>query len=143
MAHLYIGLENIALTAPQRQTLAAALGALGPVNDPQPARRNHRRVRSDGAAIIFEAAFADDDLTVAKLRGYLANVFGVPVAQISATTAQQTFGVLPSPVVTLSYQATARLRIALFGGTSATWTQSRVECAAYLAANAAAWGGNE
>ena len=138
--HGYMGMINLALTAPQRQTLAQALAALGPADDPQPARRNHRRVRPDNDAVIFEAAFDEADLTVAKLRGYLANVFDVPVAQISANTTQQTFSNLQSPIVTLSYQGTQRLRVALFGGTAATWAQSRAEALAYLVANAAAWG---
>jgi hypothetical protein len=140
MIRLYIGLENIALTGSQKQTLIAALAALGPASDPQPSHLNHRRVRLDGDAVIFEAAFGDNDLTVAALRQYVANVFGVPVAQVTSSTANQTFAVLPTPIVTLSYQATQRLRVALFGGTSATWAQSRTEVAAYLAANAATWG---
>jgi hypothetical protein len=140
MIHLYIGLENIALTAPQKQTLIAALAALGPASDPQPSHRNHRRVRLDGDAVIFEAAFGDNDLTVSALRQYVADVFGVPVAQVTSATANQTFASIPSPIVTLTYQAVARLRVALFGGTSATWVQSAVEVRAYLAANAAAWG---
>lgn len=138
--HGYIGLESIALTAPQLATLVAALRALGPASDPSPARLNHSRVRLDGEAVIFECAFADTDLTVATLRGYLANVFGVAVAQITANTTQQTFATLPSPIVTLTYQAAQRMRVALFGGTTATHAESAIEARAYLSANAAAWG---
>ena len=141
MWHGYIGIESLSLTGPQKATLVAALAALGPAADSSPARLNHRRTRLDGDAAIFEAAFGDTDLTVANLRQYLANVFGVAVAQVTAATTQQTFSVLPTPIVTLTYQATARLRVALFGGTAATRQQSRDECAAYLAANAAAWEG--
>lgn len=136
----YCGLENIALTAPQKQTLIDALSALGPGTSSSPARLNHRRVRLDNDAVIFEALFGDSDLTTANLRQYLANVFGVAVGQISAATVQQTFSVLPTPIVTLTFSAVARIRVALFGGTAATHEESRVEVLAYLAANAAAWG---
>lgn len=137
--HQYIGLENIALTAPQKATLITALAALGPAADSSPARLNHRRVRLDGDAVIFEASFGDNDLTVAALKQYLANVFGVAVGQIANANTSQTFAVLPTPIVTLAYQSVNRLRVALFGGTGATHEQSRVECIAYLAANAAQW----
>lgn len=136
----YFGIENIALTAPQKATLVQALQALGPLSDPQPAELMHWRVRLDNDAVIFRARFQDGALTVANLRNYLANVFGVPVAQVSAATTQQTFAARPSPIVTLSYQATPRLRVALFGGTTATTAESNSEVLAYLAANAAAWG---
>lgn len=136
----YFGIENIALTAPQKATLVSALRALGPSDDPQPAELMHWRVRLDSDAVIFRARFQDGALTVANLRQFLATTFGVPVAQVSAATTQQTFAVRPSPIVTLSYQATPRLRVALFGGTTATTAESNSEVLAYLAANAAAWG---
>ncbi len=138
--HSYIGLENLALTAPQKTTLVQALASLGPASDPQPCNRNHRRVRTDQDAVIFEALFQDSDLTTLALRQYLANVFGVALANVTAATTSQTFLTLPSPIITLTYQATARLRFVLFGGVGATWQQSRAETAAYLAANAVAWG---
>ena len=100
----------------------------------------HWRVRLDNDAVIFRARFQDGALTVANLRQFLATTFGVPVAQVSAATTQQTFAVRPSPIVTMSYQATPRLRVALFGGTTATTAESNSEVLAYLAANAAAWG---
>jgi len=136
----YFGIENIALTAPQKATLVAALQALGPSDDPQPAELIHSRTRLDNDAVIFRARFQDGALTVANLRQFLAATFGVPVAHVSAATTQQTFAVRPSPIVTLSYQATPRLRVALFGGTTATTAESNSEVLAYLAANAAAWG---
>lgn len=140
MQHVYIGLENIALTGPQKTTLINTLAALGPAQNSSPARLNHRRTRLDNDAVIFEAGFGDNDLTVANLRQYLANVFSVSVAQITANTTSQTFATIASPIVALTYQATQRMRVALFGGTTATREQSRIEALAYLAANAAAWG---
>lgn len=139
MIHLYCGLENINLTGPQKATLIAALTALGPASDSYPVRLNHRRVRLDNDAVLFEAAFGDNDLTTLNLRQFLANVFSVPLAQVTANTASQTFATLPTPIVTIVFAAINRVRFALFGGLSATHEQSRVECAAYLAANLALW----
>lgn len=140
MISTYFAIENIALTSPQRQTLITALQALGPSSDPQPAELMHRRVRIDGDAVLFRARFQDNDLTTANLRQFLANAFGVAVAQITATNNPQTFAVLPSPVLTMTFAAVQRMRFVLFGGLGATVAQSNAEVLAYLAANAVAWG---
>ena len=140
MISTYFGIENLALTAPQKATLVAALQALGPSSDPQPAELMHWRVRLDNDAVIFRARFQDGDLTTANLRQFLANAFSVPVAQISQVTTSTTFLTLPSPIVTMTYQAIQRMRFVLFGGLAATTQQSNAEVLAYLAANAAAWG---
>lgn len=140
MVSTYFAIENIALTGPQKGTLVAALQALGPTSDPQPAELMHWRVRLDNDAVIFRARFQDGDLTTGNLRQFLANTFSVPVAQITANVGSTTFLSLPSPVVTMTYQAIQRLRFVLFGGLAATTLQSNAEVVAYLIANAAAWG---
>lgn len=140
MISTFIGVENIALTNPQRATLVAALQALGPSSDPQPAELMHWRIRLDNNAAIFRARFQDGDLTTNNLRQFIANVFAVALAQVTNTNTSATFLTLPSPIVTLTYQATARLRFVLFGGLGATVAQSNAEVVAYLIANAAAWG---
>ena len=138
--HVYIGLENIALTAPQKTTLIDALKVLGPAADGQPARLNHRRVRLDQDAVLFECFFGDNDLTIANLRQYLANVFGVNVTLITHTLTSQSFGGGTTAIVTLVYLSTNRLRFALFGGQGASRVQSYAEVLGYLATNAVAWG---
>jgi hypothetical protein len=140
MISTYFGIENMALTAPQKQTLVAALQTLGPSSDPQPAELMHWRVRLDGDAVIFRARFQDGDLTTANLRQFLANAFGVAVTQISAATTSTTFRALPSPILTMTFAAVQRMRFVLFGGLSATVQQSNDEVIAYLIANASAWG---
>lgn len=130
----YFAVENLTLTAPQQQTLVDALKQLGP-DHPNPAYRNHWRVRLDNAAVIFEAQFEDDNFTAAALRQRLATIFGVPVAQVTSTTSNPAVGTL----LTLSYQATPRLRCLIFGGASATYDDSKAAAQAYLATNAAAW----
>jgi len=141
MSRLYVGLENIALTNPQRATLVAALQQLGFNNtDPQPCNRNHRRVRLDNDAVIFEANFTDNDWTIANARQYLADVFGVDVSLITNNNSTQSYGGGTTLIVTLAYQAANRMRFALFGGANATYAQSQTEARGYLATNAAAWG---
>ena len=137
----YFGIENIALTAPQKATLVAALQTLGIDNQaPQPSDRNHWRVRLDGNAVIFCAAFDDSTITVAAFQQYLATIFSVPVGSITTSTITPTFKVIPSAVVTFTYASTDYLRVCLFGGLAASRDQSNVEVLGYLYQNAAAWG---
>jgi uncharacterized membrane protein len=136
----YIGIENIALTAPQKAALVAALQALGPSSDNSPAELMHWRVRLDNDAAIYRARFQDGDLTTLNLRQFIANVFSVAVVNVTAGTTSTTFLTLPSPIITLTYLAVARLRFVLFGGLAATTAQSNAEVVAYLKANAVAWG---
>jgi hypothetical protein len=120
MAHVYMGIENIALTNPQRATLVTALQSLGPIEAANPSHRNHWRVRTDNNAVIFEALFGDNDLTVNAVKGYLANVFSVPVGDVSHVLTDTAYG----PLLTLSYAATSRLRVILFGGATPTYAES-------------------
>jgi hypothetical protein len=137
---LFFGIENTALTAPQKATLIAALNALGPSSDPQPAELLHSRVRLDNDAVIYRARFQDNDLTTTNLRQFLANVFAIPLTSVSAVVTSTTFLTLPSPIITMTVAATQRMRFVLFGGLGATTQQSNAECVAYLIANAVAWG---
>lgn len=140
MISVYFGIENIALTGPQKATLIAALNALGPSSDPQPAELLHRRTRTDNDAVIYRARFQDNDLTTVNLRQFLANVFSLSLASISAVTTNTTFLTVPSPVITMTVAAVDRMRFVLFGGLAATTAQSNAEVVAYLKANAVAWG---
>lgn len=133
--HHYIGIENLALNATQRATLIDALKALGPASDPQPARLNHWRTRLDGRAIILEALFDEDNLTVAKFKDRLAAIFGVDPASVGDVSASTAYG----PAVTFSRGGTDYIRFLLFGGAGAAWRESGDACRAYLAANAAEW----
>jgi len=142
-AHVYLGMLNVALTDPQKTQLVAALNELGPANDPQPAHLNHRRIRTDNNAVIYEALFDEDTISIDSVKTYLANIFGVNPTNITHSVAFQTFSTIQTAIVTFSYSSTARLRIAFFGkgnGGWPTWEQSREEARAYIAANAAAWG---
>ena len=137
--HGYFGIENLALDAEQRATLVAALRALWPGSHPQPACLNHWRTRLDGDAAIFEALFDTDHLTVDAFKTRLAAVFGVDPATIDHSLTSQVFHSLPTPIATFSRAGTDYLRMALFGGLSATWLESGDEARAYLALYSDQW----
>jgi hypothetical protein len=136
--HIYFGIENLAMTTPQRQTLLTALQTIGVApNDPQPARREHWRVRLDNEAAIFEALFDEAHLTVAAMRTRLATLFGIASTSITPRTEQDAYGLL----ATFAVGGTDRMRLIAFGynGGWPAWETSRQAVLAYLKANSAAW----
>ena len=137
--HGYMGIENLNLNASQRQTLVAALRALGPQTHPQPACLNHWCTSLDGQAAIFEALFNTDHLTVAAFKNRLAAIFDVDPETITSSLQTHTWDSRPTPIVTFSRAGTDYLRFALFGGPDATWSQSGQEARAYIAVNLERW----
>ena len=137
--HGYIGVENLNLNTSQRQILIDEIKALGPTSDPQPARLNHWRTRLDNQAAIFEANFNENNLTINKFKQRLGTIFGVDPATINHSTVQPTYATRKTPVVTFARSGTDYVRFAAFGGTAATWPQSRVETVAFLIANSDDW----
>lgn len=137
--HCYYGLESLALTNPQRATLVSGLQSLGQANSGgNPAQRNHWRIRPDNNAVIFEALFDEDTLTIAAIKARLGSIFSVNVSQISHSTNQHaTYGL----IVTFTYLAVNRIRSVAFGynGGWPSTAVSRNAALAYLAANAAEW----
>lgn len=134
--NLYFYIENLNLTAGQKQTLVDQLRAIGRRDaDANPHNHNHWRVRLDGDAVIFEGWFDDANLTAVGVRNRLAAIFSVAQTAITYTTTQTAYG----PVVTYTYNAQQKLRCGVFGGLAATWAQSHAAVLAFLAANAAAW----
>lgn len=135
---VYIGIENISLSASLKNAMVAALRALGPQSDeddPQPAHINHWRVRNDGQAAIIEALFPDGSVTVASIRGFLADVFSVDPGTIGDSVTSTAYG----PLVTYSHSGTDYIRFVQFGGVDPTWEQSRQAVLEYLAANSEDW----
>ena len=137
--HGYFAIEDLNLNDTQRQTLIAALRALGLSSHPMPACLTHWRTRLDNQAAIFEALFNTDHLTVDAFKTRLALIFDVDPATIDYSFAVHTFETLPTPVATFSRTGTDYLRMALFGGLTATWLQSGTETRAYLALYAGQW----
>jgi len=130
----YFGIENLALNDAQRAELVAALRALGPSSDPQPARLNHWRTRPDAQAAIFEALFNKDHITIQTFKNRLGAIFNVDPATINHAIAFHTFATLPTAVVTFSRGGTNYLRVAFFGYDGAywpTWDESGDEARAY------------
>ena len=140
MWHGYFAIEDLNLAGTQRDTLIAALKALGPSTHPSPACLNHWRTRLDGDAAIFEALFDDAALTVDAFKARLGAIFDVDPATIDHTLNLFHFGDGDTPVAVFSRTGTDYLRMALFGGPHATWTESGDECRAYLALYSEQWG---
>lgn len=130
----YLAIENAGLTGAQRDTFIDALKQLGPQSHPSPACLCHWRVRLDNEAVIFEALFNKDSLTVDAFRNKLANIFDIDPSTITDSVQQTQYG----PLVTFA-RSGDRLRFLLFGGINATWIESGDACRAYLAANRDEW----
>lgn len=138
-SHVYLGIENVALTNAQRNTLVSQLQQLGTANtDGNPSHRNHWRVRPDNQAVLFEAVFDENTVTIAAIAQRLADIFGIAVGSIATATQQTQYGLL----VTYSRGGTPRLRSIAFGYNNGWPAYSISQAAAlqYLADNAAAWG---
>lgn len=133
--HGYIAVEDMALTEDQRAAVVATFRDLGPTSDRNPAHLNARRVSLDGTKAIFEALFNEDHLTVNNVRQFLANAVDVNPDVIDAAVTQTARG----PVVTYGAGGTDRMRFLLFGGTGATWEESRQQVLTYLRNNIAEW----
>lgn len=137
--HVYIGIENLALTNPQRATLVQGIQALGANNASfNPALRNHWRIRLDNDAAIFEALFDSDTISIQATKNRLAAIFEVDPATITTNTQAIAYGLL----ITYTRNSTNYLRLLLFGwnGEFPTYAESHAAVLAYLSANAAAWG---
>ncbi len=128
----YFYIEDLGLTAQQRQTLVDVLKAWGLRNgSPHPHERNHWRVRPDAKALIFEAVFDADNMTVLWVRTKLAEIFSVPLANVTATTTSTEYG----PLLTFRYNNVDRLRMGIFAGLASSWQQSWSAAIHFLADN--------
>jgi len=131
----YLGVEDVNLTQEQRLEVNAAFAALGPTNDPQPSKNNHRRLSLDGSKAVYEAEFLKSNLTEEKVVEYLAEAVRVSPSLISSETSIIGKGAL----VVLSAGGVARMRMLVFGGRSATWDQSRIQAKSYIQENLEEW----
>jgi hypothetical protein len=138
MSTQYYGIEDLGMTAAQRQTLITALKDLGDNQSKYPNHRNHWRVRPDNQAVIFEGKFNDADWTVESIKNKLANIFNVDPATVGDSQQSTQYG----PVVTYS-RAGDKLRLIAFGGLLASWKDSHDQVLTYLANNHDEWEENE
>lgn len=134
MSTQYYGIEDLGMTAAQRQTLIAALQALGDNQSKYPNHRNHWKVRLDNLAVIFEGKFNDADWTVNSLKNKLANIFNVDPSTVGDSQQSTQYG----PMVTFS-RSGDKLRMIAFGGLLASWAESHDQVLSYLAANKEDW----
>lgn len=140
MSRCYFGIENLGLNATQKSTLVEALKKLGPAYHDQPAYLCHWRIRPDNEAVIFEADFDMDSISLSAFKNRLANIFNVPVGNINHTLSNVSFSEgNTTAVLTLKYNTTNKLRVALFGGVNPTWENSHEEVLGYIQANISLW----
>ncbi len=135
MSRQYYGIEDLGLTANQRVTLVESLKQLGKNQSPYPNRRNHRRLRNDSKAIIFEGEFNDQDWAVVMIKSRLAAVFNVSPTTIDSSTTLSIYG----PIVRFA-RGGDKLRLIAFGGLLASWEESHDAVLEYLENNKADWG---
>ena len=136
--NLYFYIESIDLTLAQRQTLVDVLKAWGLRNDSiYPNERNHWAVRPDNLAVIFEAVFDADNLTVLWFRTKLAQIFGVLLTKITATTFTNQYGTGAN----FSYNSVVKMRLGIFGGINATWDESHEAALMFLSDFKELWQG--
>lgn len=133
--HGYIGIEDVALTAPQRAAIVQALKGLRGVNGTNPAHINHWRISLDGSKAIFEARFNEDNLTIANVKQFVADAVGVSAALIDHEVTQTPRG----PVVTFSAGGSPRMRFIAFAGVGETYADSHTQVPIYLYNNIAEW----
>ena len=138
----YFGIENLALTNPQRNTLVSELGLLGQEDTGLCHRRMRSRVRLDNQAIIFRAVFDENQLTPTALRNRLATIFGVAANTITPTTTTVNLAGIQTQVVMFNRLGTDYLRCVMFGKPNGGWPtiqQSGDAAWAYVIANLAQW----
>lgn len=133
--HGYIGIEDVALTAPQRAVIVQALKGLHGMNGTNPAHLNHWRISLDGSKAIFEARFNEDNLTIANVKQFVANAVGVSVALIAHEVTQTSRG----PVVTFSAGGVDRMRFLAFAGIGEPYADSHEQVLIYLYNNIEEW----
>ena len=138
----YFGVEDLGLTAGQRQTLITELRTLGQANATSKASNtqliNHWRTRLDGKAAIFEALWNEENISVTGVINRHAAIFQAYPASITHNTVPQSFSGYSTPIVTYS-RGGQKLRLALFAGLNSSWETSRLEALGYLAANIEQW----
>ena len=134
----YFGIENLNLTNQQRNTLIDGLQQLGNNSGNFPNEKNHWRIRLDNQAVIFEALFNEDHLTISAIKQRLATIFNVAIDTISHTTTQNLIG----RVVTFAHGGQNKIRMVAFGHNGSTWgswAESNAAVRSYLFTNMSAW----
>ena len=135
MSRLFVGIELLTMTAAMKQTLVSALQKLGRQSGPNPCEIMHWRIRLDNEAVILEAEFSTDDVSLPRMATRLEQLYNLSPGAVTYTTASTVYG----PVVTFKTGTTNRFRMVCFGGLDASYGESHAAVLAYLAANKTAW----
>lgn len=96
--------------------------------------------------VIYEAVWADGDISLLAIRRLLANAANVALATITTNVVMKRYAVKQSAYVTFNWNGIPMFNVALFGRANDTQAIDRVldslpEAKAYLSANPAEWDG--
>jgi len=136
--HGYFVAERVNIGAGNWAQLQAFFAGMGTSGTSFPAYNNHKRVRLDGDAVIYESRFDSAEVSGAAFRQALADEFGVDVNDIGQTITADDYAGYGTTVWTYDYGGLDRFVVRRFGA-GGTWEESRQECVGYLAANSAEW----
>ena len=132
--HFYFVFENLALSQDDWEELIDRFMQRGSNNSPQPAERNHQRLRLDGQAILFEAKFNEQAVNERAVEGQLASILRVPPPRIDYIVEEN-----GDKIVTYAVDGVDSLLHTVLSGEGATWDESRMATHAYLFANMNEW----
>ncbi len=137
--HGYLAIENLGLNPAQKDALVDRLRGIGQKNGGKANERMQWRPRLDNQAVIFEAVFDDAQLTPASVKQFLASIFGVQASSITHVVGTASFGNGTTQYATFTRTGVDYLRVAIFGGVTSTWEESRLEEHAYRLLHLADW----
>jgi hypothetical protein len=136
--HGYFVVERGSIGSENWTALQALFENMGTHGNKFPAFNNHKRVRLDGDAIIYESAFDPSEVTIEQFKQLLADEFSVPIQDIDSNTSQDDYAGYGTTVWDFLYNAVSRFIVRRFGG-GENWQASRQECIGYLIQNTALW----
>jgi hypothetical protein len=132
--HFYFIFENLNLSSDGWNELIDRFKQRGSKNSPQPAKRNHQRLRLDDQAILFEALFNEQAVNENAVEGQLASILQIPPPRIDRTIVED-----GDKVVTYQVDGVDSLIHTVLAGEGASWDESRLSTLDYLSLNRTEW----
>ena len=139
MWHGYCLNENLAMDASDWEQMLQAIQGLGPGFSSSPAEMNHRRMRLDGQAELYEALFTEQRISEDQWKVIIGAMIGKPPPQMELTRKIVSYNGYETPETTYGYGGTDYVTIRWFAGIGSAWMESGDECRAYLALFADQW----
>jgi len=132
--HFYFVFENLALSQDDWDALVERFRQRGSTTSPQPAERNHQRLRLDEQAIIFEALFNENAVNERAVEGILSSITKIPPSRIDFAIEEN-----GDKVITYDIDGVPSLVHTVMANEGATWNESRIAILSYIQTNKAEW----